>query len=225
MKIEYFPTQKYNTIVIDPPWDISMAGKRKLRKSLSKELPYKTMTIKEIEDLPIESICNEGTHVYLWATNKTLEMAFDIFRKWNINFHLVLVWVKPSMLAPSFGYMFATEFCLLGYYKKATQRHLKMGVKNWFEEQNKPHTHSKKPDQFYKLVADMSPEPRIDIFARIGRKGWDVFGDEIPICPKCKNILIESDLKEYSFLCERCDENFYSIEVVAKKSEIERLKQ
>ena len=32
-------------------------------------------------------------------------------------------------------------------------------------------------------------------------------------CPKCQNKLIISDLINYNYLCEKCDENFYSIEV------------
>ena len=33
------------------------------------------------------------------------------------------------------------------------------------------------------------------------------------ICPKCGHKLVKSDLEEYKFLCENCDENFYGIEV------------
>ena len=36
-------------------------------------------------------------------------------------------------------------------------------------------------------------------------------------CPKCQNKLIISDLINYNYLCENCDENFYSIEVNNKK--------
>lgn len=33
-------------------------------------------------------------------------------------------------------------------------------------------------------------------------------------CPKCGDILLKSDLKEYSYLCLECNENFYSMEVM-----------
>lgn len=32
-------------------------------------------------------------------------------------------------------------------------------------------------------------------------------------CPHCGKQLIESDLKDYKYLCINCDENFYKIEV------------
>ena len=38
--------------------------------------------------------------------------------------------------------------------------------------------HSRKPDEFYDLVKRVSPEPRIDIFGREGRDGYDVWGVE-----------------------------------------------
>lgn len=39
-------------------------------------------------------------------------------------------------------------------------------------------------------------------------------------CPKCQNKLIISDLINYNYLCEKCDENFYSIEVNDSKNGI-----
>lgn len=33
------------------------------------------------------------------------------------------------------------------------------------------------------------------------------------VCPKCGCKLVESDIEEYKFLCENCDENFYGIEI------------
>jgi len=36
-----FPKRKYNTIIIDPPWDISMTGKVKRRENRAEKLNYK----------------------------------------------------------------------------------------------------------------------------------------------------------------------------------------
>ena len=46
------PNKKYNTIVLDPPWDISMSGSVKIRVNRKKKLDYKTMTLKEIKQIP-----------------------------------------------------------------------------------------------------------------------------------------------------------------------------
>lgn len=174
-----FPDKKYNTIVIDPPWNISLTGSVKMRKKRAKQLPYKTMSLDEIKQIPINSIANIGCHVYCWTTNKMLKDTFDVLESWGVRFHLVLVMVKPSGIAPCMGYIFGTEFCLLGFYSKPMQKFTDIGKLNWFKSMNLAGKHSTKPDMFYKLVEQMSPAPRIDVFARQDRHGWDVFGDEI----------------------------------------------
>jgi N6-adenosine-specific RNA methylase IME4 len=39
--------------------------------------------------------------------------------------------------------------------------------------------HSRKPDIFYNKLKENTQEPRIDIFAREHRDGWDAWGNEI----------------------------------------------
>ena len=174
------PDKKYNTIVIDPAWDISMAGKMK-NHTAEEKLPYKTMSLQEIKEIPIGNIANVGCHVYCWTTNKMLKDTFDALNSWGVNFHLCLVWSKNSGIAPCLGYIFATEFCLLGFYGKPMQKFTKMGKVNWINiKQNSGGKHSSKPDEWYNLIEQMSPAPRIDIFARKRRPNWDAFGDEVP---------------------------------------------
>lgn len=173
-------TKKYNTIVIDPPWEISMAGARKVRPNTAKELPYKTMTLDEIKSIPIGNIANVGCHVYCWTTNKMLQHTFDVLKSWGVNYHLTLVWVKPSALAPCFAYKFATEFLLLGFFGKPMQKFIGMGKLNWIEHFTKAGQHSQKPEKMYNLIKEMSPEPRIDIFSRRLISGFETWGDEAP---------------------------------------------
>ena len=215
------PKRKFNTIVIDPAWQISMTGEVKRREHRAGKLPYKTMTLEEIKKIPIGEIANKGCHVYCWTTNKMLKQTFDVLEAWGVNFHLVMPMVKPSGIAPCFGYVFASEFCLLGFYGKPMQKFKRAGKLNWIKCFNKAGTHSSKPEEFYELVKEMSPFPRIDIFARSKHSGFYPFGDESPefLCPKCSNKLIESDLEEYEWLCKSCDENFYNIEAMEVKQE------
>jgi len=174
--------KKYNTVVIDPPWDITFTGKvnrtgKIKEKNRREKLPYKTMTLGEIAIFPMQNFANIGAHVYLWTTNKMLRTAFRVLDKWGIFFHLCMPWVKPSGICPCMGYQFASEFCLLGFYGNPMQKFIGMGKPNWVKAMYG--SHSTKPDCFYELVEQMSPAPRIDIFARRKREGWDVWGDEV----------------------------------------------
>ena len=38
--------------------------------------------------------------------------------------------------------------------------------------------HSRKPDELYPIIEDCSPGPRLELFARYPRDGWDVWGNE-----------------------------------------------
>ena len=174
----YNTNKKYNTIVIDPPWNISLTGRMMRRNNRADKLPYKTMPLDGIKGLPIANLANKGAHIYLWTTNKMLYEAFHILESWGIRFHLALVMVKPSGIAPALGYVFGTEFCLLGINGKPMQKFLKTGELNWFVNQNKKGWHSRKPEYFYYKVEHMSPEPRLDMFSRRPINGWDVWGDE-----------------------------------------------
>ena len=40
--------------------------------------------------------------------------------------------------------------------------------------------HSAKPGEFYDLVETVSPGPRLELFARRARPGWDAWGDQAP---------------------------------------------
>ena len=182
------PNKKYNTIVIDPAWDISMTGKVKRRENRAEKLPYEVMSLQEIKEIPIGKIANVGCHVYCWTTNKMLKDTFDVLKFWGVNFHLCLVMIKPNGMCPCFGYKFATEFVLFGFYGKPMQKFQKIGELNWFKSFNKAGSHSVKPDEFYRIVEKMSPAPRIDIFARKRRQDWDAFGDEVPT--ECQNNLL-----------------------------------
>ena len=81
------------------------------------KLPYKTMTLEEIKSIPINKIANIGCHVYCWTTNKFLRETFNVLESWGVNYHLTLVWTKHNGMTPNFAYKFATEFCLLGFFK------------------------------------------------------------------------------------------------------------
>jgi N6-adenosine-specific RNA methylase IME4 len=40
--------------------------------------------------------------------------------------------------------------------------------------------HSAKPEGFYLMTEGVSPGPRLDMFARRTRMGWDCWGDQAP---------------------------------------------
>ncbi len=174
-KLANTPEGKFRTIVIDPPWEM----KKILREERPKQdvFDYKTMTIEEITAFPISAIADDdGCHVYLWTTQRYLPHSFEIFKEWGVRYECLLTWVKNVGFTP-FSFMYSTEHILFGRIGKLDL--LKMGKRLDF--QAKVQGHSVKPDIFYDLVAEVSPAPRIDVFARKQRDGFKSYGNEINI--------------------------------------------
>lgn len=167
---------KYKTILADPPWRQTMSGnyKNSKQKRNAKSLPYPTMTTEEICNLSVEKHAEIGCHLYLWTTNEFLRDGFDVMEAWGFKYLAPIHWKKPS----GFGnyWVHLTQTVLFGYYKKCyfdNSRYLP----NWFEDN--PQKHSKKPDSFYSIIESVSSNPRLELFARNVRPGWDVFGNEV----------------------------------------------
>jgi len=164
--------QKYHTIVIDPPWP--------MEKILRDERPnqtdfdYPTMEIDEIIKFPTIEYANpDGCHIYLWTTQRFLPDAFKVMSEWGFNYQCLMTWVKNVGFTP-FSWMYSIEHCLFG--RAGTLPLTRLGMRLDF--QAKVREHSRKPDEFYELVRQASPEPRIDIFSREKRQGFDQAGNE-----------------------------------------------
>ena len=165
-------TGKYRTIVIDPPWKISLSGKWKKVNQGLKDMPYQTMTDKEIMNFPIDDFAHKDCNLYLWTTNGKLPLAFQVLKDWGFRYHATFAWVKkngPVVL----GVHYVTEFCLFGYRGKFELTTLSDSVPTTFYA-----GHSQKPPAFYQYLLKKTKPPRIDIFSRKAHIGFEQYGDQ-----------------------------------------------
>jgi len=168
-----FPEKKYQCIVIDPPWPVEKI-ERECRPNQNVTLDYSTMTIDEIAGLPISTLANPGgCHVYLWVTHKFLPTGLELFKLWGVKYQCVLTWVKPTGMTP-YSFQYNTEHVLFG--RIGNLKLDKNGEKLSFAAPSERHSH--KPVEFYNLVRKVSPEPRLDMFARDKKAGFDAWGNE-----------------------------------------------
>ncbi len=179
--------KKYKTIVIDPPWKYGNWGKGSDKMyakgytdktSYSKPLPYESMTLDQIKELPIKNIVDDNCEVYLWTTQKYLPVTFDVLKSWGLKYCQTLVWVKtPKGTGQGGVYCPTNEFLILarkGKMPKVTRKD-----STWFHTKRPNNKHSKKPEFFQDMIETSSDEPRLEMFARRERDGWDVFGNEV----------------------------------------------
>lgn len=100
----------YATIVADPPWHYDA---RVIEWGHAEPMPYSTMSLREIANLPIRDLSAPGSHLYLWTTNRYLDAAFSVARVWGFDPVTALVWCKePHGLGPGGRFAITTEFVL-----------------------------------------------------------------------------------------------------------------
>lgn len=163
---------KYQTILADPPWPERGGGK--IKRGADRH--YKLMSLDEIYWLKVEQLAAYNAHLYLWVTNNYLQAGLASMNAWGFRYITNIVWCKPS-----FG---------IGQYFRGQHEILLFGVRGKLPSQAVPKNiptilhapkgeHSAKPEQIYSYIERTSPAPRIELFARKKREGWDVWGNEV----------------------------------------------
>jgi len=133
--------------------------------------------------MPINKIADENCNLFCWTTHTFLPATFDIIKKWGFKYHCLLTWNKGNG-RPHFGFKRNTEFVVYAYKGKITVKQRGQFINTLIDSipdlfYEKLTTHSKKPTIFYKILENNTPKPRIELFARKGRDGWDVWGNEV----------------------------------------------
>lgn len=169
------PQGKYKCIVIDPPWPMKKI-EREERPNQGIELDYPTMSLEEIEGLPIPDLSDEsGCHLYLWVTQKYLPIGLQLVEKWGFRYQCLMTWRKNVGITP-YSWMYDTEHVI--FARRGNLPLQQLGLRLSFEAP--VNGHSVKPDVFFsERVSLASPSPRLEMFARKNREGFKVWGNEI----------------------------------------------
>lgn len=166
----------FRCIVADPPWDV-MRGPDYNSNGPSKPLPYPTMTLAEIEAMPVAGVADKDAHLYLWTINKYIEQSYAIARAWGFKPSCLLTWAKaPHGIGIGGTYVQTTEHVL--FARRGRARALRRVDSTWWTWPRG--RHSAKPEAFQDMVESVSPGPYLELFARRPRLGWTVWGNEVP---------------------------------------------
>ena len=172
---------KYRAILADPPWPHDNYRDTKHGSSRNH---YDSMTLQEICELPVESIADEDAMLFLWVTAVAAAEGWHVrvMEAWGFEPKTIgFVWAKRS----SNG----RPYCGLGRYTRSGAELCFLGRRGKFWRESASvyqvieapvGRHSAKPpgvhDRIERLLGDV---PRIELFARERRAGWDVMGDEV----------------------------------------------
>lgn len=168
--------RKFSTVYIDPPWPERGGGK--IKRGADRHYP--TMAVKQIIAFDINRWAARNCHLYMWVTNNYLEKAFDVLRAWGFRYVTITTWNKDRI---GLGQYFRgnTEHCIFAVrgripYKLTPDGKRCQGVTGFYEKKT---VHSRKPKKMRQMIETVSPEPRIEIFARQRHPGWAAWGNEV----------------------------------------------
>lgn len=190
--ISELPDGQYKTILADPPWkyDDDTAHKGAADH-------YSTLPVEVIQAMGpyVNKIAAPHAHLYLWVTNAFLEHAWEIAEAWGFTPKSVITWLKvkdePNSLPHERDKPESVEINSSmgqGHSYRNTTEHLlfcQKGTLKLDEGDRRSHlfaersAHSQKPEKSYRLIEEVSEEPRLELFARSERNGWDVWGNEV----------------------------------------------
>lgn len=173
--------KKYGIIYADPPWHYRVYSKKGAGRSA--ESHYPTMTIEEIQALPVSELADKECALFMWITFPLLKESLSVLSACGFKFKTIaFVWIKQNRKSDSLfwgmGYRTRTnaEFCVLATKGKPKRmaENVHQVIVSHIEE------HSKKPDEARRrIVRLMGDLPRIELFARQKSAGWDVWGNEV----------------------------------------------
>lgn len=178
---------KYGIIYADPPWsyrDKASSGKR------GACYKYPLMTTEDICNLPVANIADEDCALFLWATMPKLQDAFLVMERWGFSYKTcAFVWVKQNKNDNGLFMKRNKLFMGMGNYTRANAEICLLGIKgNIKRVDSSVHSvvispverHSKKPDEVRKRIVRLVGDiPRIELFAREEKDGWDCWGNEV----------------------------------------------
>jgi N6-adenosine-specific RNA methylase IME4 len=136
-------------------------------------MPYQTMTGIQLAGINVRSIAADGAQLWLWSPSRQIGDATLLMQLWGFSYAGLFIWKKPPTLGPWIRH--DTEFLLRGVRKDAR---IKLPAPPQTHQWPRPKRHSEKPAQAYELIAEFSPGPRVDIFARQSRPGFEAWGNE-----------------------------------------------
>ena len=161
---------KFKVIYADCPW--SYTNKKTGGSHTSGAVQqYDVLQLAEIQRLPIQSIAEENSVLFLWATVPMLPEAMETMRAWGYTYKTKLTWDKDKY-GMGFWFRGQIEELLVGIRGKVPpfrcQKRNRMIIK--------PTTHSTKPAEFRDLITEITTGPRVELFARQTVPGWTALG-------------------------------------------------
>lgn len=167
----------YDVIMADPPWNFELYSEAGAGKSA--QAHYDTMTLAEICALRVGDLARGDCLLLLWCCEWIPPaVRQDVLNSWGFAYKTTIIWRKVTRagkvrMGPGYRARTMHEPIILATVGNPQHTAFPSIVDGVARE------HSRKPDEFYRLVeASTAGARRADLFSRQRRPGWDAFGNE-----------------------------------------------
>ena len=163
--------KQYGLIYADPPWPMPTGVEDR-----SMERHYPAMSIEAICGMDVAGIARDDALLYLWAISTHLHDAFHVIEAWGFEYVSSMVWIKDR---PGTGWWVRHQHEYLLIARRGEWSPPPFAMRPVSVIQAPRGEHSVKPVEVAEMLERLWPEvPRIELFSRSPRPGWDAIGDE-----------------------------------------------
>lgn len=174
---------KYDVLIIDPPYPKKKGGIRKVRPNQKRDFDYDTMSMDEIFillDNKVFPMAKSQHVVFLWTIEQFYCESIKKMLERGYRKHVTFIWDKTNGVAPAFTVRFSHEYLIWFYKPKFLSISKDMRGRYTTVFREKSREHSRKPDIAYNMIKSLYPNSKIiDIFSREKRDGIDQWGNQI----------------------------------------------
>lgn len=164
------PTGLFNVIVLDPPWPYGTSESYNPANRRG-SCPYPEMPLAAIGQLNLPAA--DDCVLWLWTTHKFMRDSFTLLDGWGFKDKMIVTWVKDRMGLGSW-LRSQSEFCIMAVRGRPV-----ISLTNQTTVLNgKMREHSRKPDEFYRMVDSLCHGRKLDFFSREHRDGWAQYGND-----------------------------------------------
>jgi N6-adenosine-specific RNA methylase IME4 len=171
-----FPSdRRYAVLCADPPWHFEVYNEESGVERAAGNY-YPTMSLDEICALPVLSLAAPDAILFMWTTAPHLQESFQVLAARGFEYKTNAVWVKDKI---GLGYFVRNQHELLLVAIRGDMPSPSPAKRPPSVISAPRREHSRKPDEAYALIEAMYPAlPKLELFARQRRPGWDVWGNE-----------------------------------------------
>ena len=170
----------HRCILADPPWMERGGGKIKRGADRHYPLMKKPDILRTMLQSGAWRPDPEGCTLFLWVTNSHLPSGLWLMEALGFRYVTNVCWLKKGN--PGLGQWFRGrhELLLFGTSGRGPATHCRTDDRTLPGALYlpRPGKHSKKPPAYYKLIERRTKGPRLEMFARNSRPGWDAWGNE-----------------------------------------------